>query len=189
MSPINSTSNLSIRSLANQVSGLSTQLSTYFSTSSQPEPDFTVNSASVPNTSEYEVLRAELNDAALDLLHLIDGSPATLRSFIFSYNDLAALQIALERRFLDHVPLPVELNSLGESATTMEHTALRAAGISEIAERAGMDEDRTGRVLRLLATQRIFEEVEQNGIPKFQHTASSAIFARDRGFHQMVEQQ
>jgi hypothetical protein len=104
MPSINTTNQSSIRSLANQISELSTQISTYFHTSSQPEPDFTISSADVPNTPEYDALRAELNDAALDLLRLINGPLATLRTLILSHHDLAALQVALERRFFDHVP-------------------------------------------------------------------------------------
>lgn len=185
-STISDTHKLSIRSLANQVSKLSTQISAYFHASFQPEPDFSVDSADVPDTPEYEALRVEINDAALDLLRLINGPRNTLRSLIFSHYDLAALQVALERRFFDHVPLVVEL--MGES-TANKHMTVHGACPAEIAKRAGMDEDRTARVLRLLATQRIFEEVYDDGRVRFQHTATSAIFARDKGFSEMAQMQ
>lgn len=188
MPSIDKTNQSSIGSLANQISELSAQISSYFHNSSLPEPDFTINSPIVPDVPEYETLKVELNEAALDILRLINGPPATLRSLIFSYTDLAAFQVALERGFFNHVPLPVELNSEGES-NPRKHATVQGAGIAEIAERAGMDEDRTQRVLRLLATQRIFEEVEDGGEVKFQHTASSALLARDEAFHQMAQQQ
>jgi hypothetical protein len=186
MSSINTTSKLSIKSLANQISELSTQISAYFYASSQLEPDFTINSADVPDTPEYEALRAKLNDAALDLLRLVNGPRTTLRSLVFSHYDLAALQVALERRLFHHVPLPVDIT---EESTGIKDTVIRGADIAEISERAGMDEDRTARVLRLLATQRIFVEVEDCGKAKFQHTASSALFASDEEFNQMAHMQ
>ena len=180
MSSINPNSHISIISLANQISQLSKQISTYLNTS-QIEPDFSPSSVDVPATPEYEALRVPLNDAALDLLRLINGPRNTLRSFFFSHYDLAALQVALERRFFDHVPLQ------GQKPGDEQETA-HGTRSAEIAEKAGMDEDRTTRVLRLLATQRIFEEVGGEEA-LFQHTASSALFARDEEFSEMARMQ
>lgn len=186
MSSLNITNKVSISSLANQISQLSTQISTYFQVLSQPEPDFSVDLTDVPETPEYEALRASLNDAALDLLRLINGPRNTLRSLFFSHYDLAALQVALERRFFDHVPLPVGMRG---GRAENGHVTVRGARTAEIAEKAGMDEDRTARVLRLLATQRIFEEVDADGEARFQHTACSALFTQDEGFHEMAQMQ
>ncbi|KAL9105191.1 MAG: hypothetical protein Q9187_008773, partial [Circinaria calcarea] len=179
------TNNVSIVSLANQISQLSAQISSYFSLSSQPEPDFSPSSTSVPETPEYEALRAPLNDAALDLLRLINGPKSTLRSFFFTHYDLAALQVALERRFFDHVPLPLDMT--GEKVENGQRI-VHGASAAEIAEKAGMDEDRTARVLRLLATQRIFEEVDgEKG--RFRHTANSALMARDKEWNATAHMQ
>ena len=139
----------------------------------------------MPETPEYEALRAPLNDAALDLLRLINGPKSTLRSFFFSHYDLAALQVALERRFFSHVPLPLDLN--GDTAVNGQKT-VQGASVAEIAENAGMDEDRTARVLRFLATHRIFEEVDgERG--RFRHTANSALFARDEDWNATASMQ
>ncbi|KAK4228090.1 O-methyltransferase-domain-containing protein [Podospora fimiseda] len=162
----------SISSLAEQISLLSSQVTSYLSSTGHPEPTFRADSGDVPVSTEYEALRARLNDAALDLLRLINGPRNTLRELVFAHYDLAALQVALDRRFFHHVPL----NDDGK------------ATIAEVAEKAGMDQDRTGRVLKFLSTHRIFEQVQ--GEPDtFKHTALSAVFARDADFHAMAYMQ
>jgi hypothetical protein len=185
MSSTTSTDDISILSLAIQISQLSAQISSYFNVSSQPEPNFSASSTSVPETPEYEALRVPLNDTALDLLRLVNGPKSTLRSFFFTHCDLAALQVALERRFFDHVPLPLDVT--GEKVENGQKI-LHGASAAEIVEKAGMDEDRTARVLRLLATQRIFEEVDgEKG--RFRHTANSALFARDEEWNAVANMQ
>lgn len=181
MSSTTSTNDTSILSLANQIYRLSLQTSSYLSSSGKPEPSFGSLSTSVPETPEYETLRASLNDAALDLLRLINGPKNTLRSIFFTHYDLAALQVALDFQFFQHVPL-----LLDEKVETGQ--AVSGASVAEIAEKAGIDEDRTARVLRLLSTQRIFEEVEgQEG--RFRHTANSALFARDEEWNATASMQ
>ena len=185
MSSNTSTSELSITSLAHQISQLSAQISHHFTSSSQPEPTFSATSTGVPETPEYEALRAQVNDAALDLLRLVNGPKSTLRSLFFSQYDLAALQVALDRKFFNYVPLPSAVSG-GKSENGQEIAP--EASAAEIAEKAGMDEDRTARVLRLLATHRIFEEVDgETG--RFRHTANSALFARDEGWNATADMQ
>ncbi|KAI1140810.1 O-methyltransferase-domain-containing protein [Hypoxylon sp. FL0543] len=178
-SVVNREQEISIASLAQQISSLSSQISSYLASNSLPEPKFAADEGSVPETPEYDALRAPLNDALLDLHRLVNGPKNTLRGFCFSHYDLAALQIALDRRFFHHVPLP---------SVSGDGDGVKKASVAEIAQKAGMDEDRTGRVLRMLATHRIFEEVE--GEPgNFRHTANSALLARDAGFHATADMQ
>ncbi|KXG50244.1 Winged helix-turn-helix transcription repressor DNA-binding [Penicillium griseofulvum] len=160
----------SIILLAKQISELSTQLSSCFNASTYPEPNFSASSGDVPKTPQYESLRASLNDSALDLLRLVNGPKNTLRTYAFSHYDLAVLQIAVERGFFGHIPLHGSID----------------AGM--LADKAKMDENRTTRLLRLLATRRIFEEVG-SGSGVFRHTAMSAVMARDSNFHAMVHMQ
>lgn len=167
----------SITALAQQVFSLSSKISSYLTSNSCPEPSLSINTAPVPETPEYDALRSNLNDAALDLLLLTNGPRNTLRNFAFSHYDLAALQVALDRGFFSHVPLP---------ATSADGDTVSIASIGDIAEKAGMDEDRTGRVMKLLATHRIFEEV---GSGSFRHTANSILLAQDREFHAMADMQ
>ncbi|RWA12797.1 hypothetical protein EKO27_g2329 [Xylaria grammica] len=169
----------SIAALAQRISSLSSQLCSYLASNSFPEPNFSPDSGKVPETPEYEAIRAPLNDAALDLLRLINGPKRSLQEFFFSQYDLAALQIALDRRLFDHVPLP---------PVSSHDAVVQSAGVAEIAEKAGMDQDRTGRVMKMLATRRIFEEAE--GEPeRFTHTASSACLARDADFYATADMQ
>ena len=170
---------LSIASLSDQISELSSQISACLSEAGQSEPDFSTSVASVLlTTPEYESLRASLNDAALDLLRLVNGPRNTLRTMCFSHYDLSSLQIALERGFFVHVPLPKEIQGKEDAGIH----------VARIAEKAKMDVDRAARVLRLLATHRIFEEVG-SGSGRFRHTAMSALMARDKDFHAMAHMQ
>jgi hypothetical protein len=177
----------SISSLASQISFLSAKISKYQSTSSQPNPTFEADSTVVPNTAEYEALRAPLNDAALDLLRLVNGPESTLRSFFFSHYDLAALQLALDRGFFNHVPLP-EVGGKSDPRGADNKFNVLSASIEEIAEKAGMDPDRTARVMRLLATHRIFQQVPGDS-NSFRHTAASALLATNKGLHATADMQ
>jgi hypothetical protein len=156
--------------LAKQISELSTQISSCFNASTFPEPNFSASSGDVPKTPEYESLRASLNDTALDLLRLVNGPKNTLRTYAFSHYDLAVLQVAVEQGFFTEIPL---------------HGCIDAR---MLAQKIKMDEDRTTRLLRFLATRRIFEEVgSESGV--FRHTAMSAVMSKDRDFHAMVHMQ
>jgi hypothetical protein len=170
---------ISIGALAQRVASLSSQICSYLTLHSFSEPNFAADGGSVPETPDYEALRAPLNDAALDLLRLVNGPKHTLRKLVFSHYDLAALQIALDRRLFDHVPLP---------STAAPADSVYKASVAEIAQKAGMDEDRTGRVMKMLATHRIFEEVEGER-ESFTHTANSAFLARDDEFHDTADMQ
>ncbi|KAF2013466.1 S-adenosyl-L-methionine-dependent methyltransferase [Aaosphaeria arxii CBS 175.79] len=175
---------LTIAALAERISLLSSQISSYISSNSLPEPGFGPDTKEVPETAEYEALRAPLNDAALDLLRLVNGPKNTLQEMYFRHYDLAALQIALDRQFFKHVPL-------ASSSATPEVDNGSKASVFEIAEKAGMDVDRTGRVMKMLATHRIFAQVEDEDEEHetFEHTASSALLARDPGIYAGADMQ
>jgi hypothetical protein len=90
MSSTTSTNSISIVSLVNHISQLSTQISSYFNVSPQSKPNFSASSISVFETPKYEALRAPLNDATFDLLRLINDPKSTLRFFFFTHYDLVA---------------------------------------------------------------------------------------------------
>jgi AraC-like DNA-binding protein len=179
-----STSAPSIASITARISELSLQISSYIESTSHPEPSFDVSSAAVPETADYEALRAPLNDAALDLLRLINGPRRDIRTKSMSHFDHAAYQIALDRRFFDLVPLPPP-NAAKDTATA---DAGSGESVKKIAQQAGMDEDRTARVFRMLATQRIFEKVPGE-VESYRHTAASALFAQDKDLHAFYDMQ
>ncbi|KAI4940900.1 hypothetical protein J4E91_011077 [Alternaria rosae] len=160
----------SISSLTEEISSLSAKITKYLITSSQPHPTFGADSTAVPDTDEYEALRAPLNDAALDLLRLVNGPERSLWPFFFSYYDLAALQVALDRGFFKYIPLPLPGNGgKSDAQNTVHESSDQSASIEEIAGKAEMDSDRTGRVIRLLAMHRIFQQVPGDN-DRFRHT-------------------
>jgi hypothetical protein len=158
-------STASIVSLADQVAKLSTQINAYLVNNNHAQPDFGPSSPSIPETYDYQSLCNQLNDAALDLLRLANGPKNTFRTMTFSHMDLAAVQVALRRKFFHSVP--------------DDDVGLPA---SEVAKAAGMDEDRATRILKMLATHRIFAEVDG----KFRHTVASA-FLKTSVYSSMAE--
>lgn len=128
----------------------------------QDEPTFEVESPVINEsieTPEYQDLKNSVNEAANDLLLLINGPKAFLRTFLTTHYELAAFQVALEYKFFENVPLKGEIH------------------VAKLAEIVGMDADRTGRFLRMLCTHRVFKEVEDD---IFAHTVVSAALATDQ---------
>ena len=149
---------MGVRELSQQIAVIAAQIADYYDANHLPEPTFDPDSPSIPTAANYEALRIPLSQAAHDLLHLVNGPKRFVRTFSFSHYDLAAFQVALDFNFFTVLPLRGSIN------------------LSELAKAVGFDEDRAGSVIRLLATQRIFEETEQN---VFRHTAISALVAID----------
>lgn len=128
----------------------------------QAEPTFELDSPTIEphcNTAEFENIRNSVNEAANDLLLLINGPKSFLRTFLTTHYELAAYQTAIEFKFFEKVPREGPIH------------------IATLAERVGMDTDRTGRFLRLLATHRVFKEVDDDW---FAHTAISLALATDK---------
>ncbi|KAI1389027.1 O-methyltransferase [Hypoxylon trugodes] len=157
--------------LADRITKQVANLSKYLEDSDIGMSDFTVESRERPNTGEFKTLHSDLTSSLEDLQYLIDGPRAYMRSFICSGNDLAAFQIAFEFGFFNLVPTD------------------RAIPIAELAKKAGMDVDRTARVMRMMATRRTFEEKTPG---EFTHTAASLVFHEDESFrcagHYMVDE-
>ncbi|KAH9875583.1 hypothetical protein IAQ61_003047 [Plenodomus lingam] len=150
---------------AHRVSELSTSIALYIEQQGVQQPDLSASSAILPDTPEYRSLRNQLNDAIQDLHLLTNGPLHYFRTLSWSVVDLAAVQVALSFK-LPHI---VPNNNVGLTA-------------AEIAQTAELEEDRTSRILKMLATYRIFEEHDG----RFRHTASSE-FLRTSGFTPMAE--
>ena len=144
--------------LAQQVSQLTASAVDLLQTNKYSQPSFSVTTGPVPETPEYDALCAALRDTADDLIQLVCGPKRTLRHALGWHFDLAAWQVALESRFFQIVP---------ESGSIT---------LAELAKRAELDEDRTGRIMRLLITQRVFEELKED---VFSHSASSIVLVKD----------
>ncbi|KAH9905662.1 putative O-methyltransferase [Xylariomycetidae sp. FL2044] len=168
-----------LSSLGRQISALSSEICAYFSRHGSPRPTFDSYGGEFPEDAEYEAIRASLNDVAVDLLTLVNGPKITLRDMFFSHYDLAAMQVALDRHFFHHIPLPSDIAD--------GHSASQGASRSvvEIAAKSGMDEGRTGALLKLLVSRRILQQVKQPGssAEHFKHTSLSASLVRDAEWH------
>ncbi|KAI0154666.1 putative O-methyltransferase [Xylariaceae sp. FL1272] len=176
-------SEVSVSALGKRVASLSKQINDFLEGTSSPQPTFEANGGEVPDDPEYESLRAALNDAALDLLSLVNGPKTTIRQMVFSHYDLAAMQVAIDRGFFKHIPLPTE-SSGGESEVQEAKMS-----VAEIANKSGMDKNRTQALLKLLATHHIFEQVDsgKGGDEYFKHTAISASLARWPDWHALAD--
>ncbi|MCJ1262591.1 hypothetical protein MMC22_002461 [Lobaria immixta] len=127
----------------------------------QEEPNFEVTSPVIDpkvESAKYEALKNAVNEAANDLLLLVNGPKTFLRTFLVTHYELAAFQTAIEYKFFEKVPLEGEVH------------------VTKLAESVGIDADRVGRFMRLLATQRVFKEVRED---IFAHTVVSATLATD----------
>lgn len=122
------------------------------------EPDFTAHSAEYPTSRQFDAIRLALTESAQDAILLANGPMNWLRTFFCHHHDLGAWQTALRFNYFSIVPLE------------------KSISVKEMAEKAGMDEDRLGRIMKLLASQRCFNEVEED---IFEHTALSALIAKD----------
>jgi len=154
------TQNCNIRELGRRVASLSEAVSDLYVVTNNSEPDFGSNSAENLETPDYIKLRALLNDTANDLILLVNGPRQTIRSFGVTHFDLAAFQTALEFNFFEAIPLNHTIN------------------LEELSEKVELKKEYVSRVLRILATRRMFVEIEND---KFSHTSLSSLLARDEG--------
>ena len=144
--------------LAESIKASTEKIIEYLRTSGQQLPSFSQTSRAIIPSSDFNASRVDLNDAATDLLRLVNGPLNEFRSFFKTQYDLAAYQIALEFHVFESVPLDSQIS------------------LFDLAGKVGFDEDRLGRILRMLATHRVFNECERN---VWEHTAGSALIATD----------
>lgn len=152
----------SILAIARKIASLSETLNRYIEDNTLPPPCYEPGYRA-PATAEYEHLLAPLVDTTQDFLRLINGPKKSMTSLLLTHYDLAAYQVALEFDFFEKVPL--------------DSTA--CIRLNDLASAVGLDADRVGRIMRILVTQRTFEESSPD---KFRHTSSSALFVEDPGF-------
>ena len=153
---------------ARKISTFTEQIDSYLEEHEDKTPTNSSIFNSIPTDPSYDALRNPLSDAAQSLFLLVNGPVNWLRLFFTSHHDLAAWQVALDFNFFEAIPL--------------EGSVL----LSEIAKTVGMDEDRVGRVMRLLSSQRVFVESQQN---VFRHTVTSALVASDKAIKASIAMQ
>lgn len=148
----------SILALAQNVLELTQDMTKYFQANNLAAPTFALDSRDPPDTPEYRRLHATLKTSLEDLQRLIDGPRKWLRAFCCTGYDLGALQIALDFEFFQLIPAHGDIT------------------IEDLAKKAGLDLDRTGRVIRQLMTYRFFEELRPRVIS---HSSTSLLMQQD----------
>jgi hypothetical protein len=146
-----------ILALGEQIQTLTKALAAEVSTNGHEHPEF--------KSQLSKSLENQLNDALEVLQLLVLGPRGVFKKLQLSHYDLAAFQVALEFGLFDHVPLQGEI-SLGQ-----------------LSQRVDLDEDRLGRILRVLALQMVFKEVKE---AFFAHTPSSALMATDKSLQAAI---
>jgi len=131
---------VSILDLAQNILEVTQDMTKYLQANNILAPSFALGSPDLPATPEYLRLHASLRTSLEDLQRLVDGPRKWLRAFCCTSYDLGAFQVALDFKFFHLIP--------AEGDMTLE----------DLAKQAGLDVDRTGRVVRQLITYRIFEE-------------------------------
>lgn len=162
----NQTATPSLLGLAQDILQQTEAITKYLQASNRVAPTFTLDSPDPPHQApEYRRLHASLKDSLEDLLRLIDGPRKWLRAFCCTGYDLGALQIALDFDFFQLVP------------------ADGGIALDELAGLAGLDVDRTARVVRQLMTYRIFDEHQPRIIS---HSRTSLALRQDEQLRAVV---
>ncbi|RYC65176.1 hypothetical protein CHU98_g1043 [Xylaria longipes] len=151
-------SGASLLTLAENVLKQTEDIVAYLRANNLPEPTFAVDSNPTPETAEYLALQSGLTDSLEDLQHLVEGPRKFLRSICVLGFELIAFQIALDFDFFTIVAPGQEIS------------------VSELAEKAGLDVDRTRRTVGMLMTHRFFQMSRPGWIS---HSSSSVVLFQD----------
>lgn len=112
----------------------------YLRVNNHAKPTFAPDSIDRPETPEYNKLHGSLKQSLKNLQYLVEGPKKHFRSLCCQGYELAAIQVALDFNFFTIVPTEGQIS------------------LEELAKKAGVDLDRTSRIVRLLATEFIFRE-------------------------------
>ena len=155
----------SILALAQNIFELTQDMTKYFQANNLIAPTFALDSQDPPDTAEYRGLHATLKTSLEDLQRLIDGPRKWLRTFCCTGYDLGALQVALDFEFFQLIPAHGDIT------------------LEDLAKKAGLDVDRTGRIVRQLMTYRFFEELRPRVIS---HSSTSLVMQQDEELRSVV---
>jgi hypothetical protein len=140
-----------------------------------PLPTFSASSPAPPSEPAFQALQTRLATRLEDLQLLVQGPARFYRYYLVTGYELAAFQIALDFDFFHLVPAAGDDDGNGAGQQDV--------ALDELARQAGLDLDRTGRVMRMLITQRIFCEPRPG---HFAHNAFSVALRRDEDMRAMV---
>lgn len=160
-----SNDNSSVLQLAESILKDTKELINSLSSSAVPLPSFSANSQALPTDPEFQQLQVRLKTQLEDLSRLVQGPSKFYRYYLVTGYELAAFQLALDFEFFTLVPTEGDI------------------ALEELAKKAGLDQDRTNRAIRMLITQRIFQETKAG---YFAHNAFSIALQRDEDLRSMV---
>ena len=155
----------SLISLAENILVNTREVTKYLQVSSIALPTFSPTAQELPTTPAFQKLQGRLRAQLEDLQLLVDGPRTFYRHFLVRGYEIGAFQIALDFGFFTLVPSEGDIN------------------LEDLARQAGLDQDRTGRVMRLLITHRFFQE-SRPGL--FSHNSFSIALHRDDEIRSMV---
>ncbi|KAI8289638.1 O-methyltransferase [Colletotrichum sp. SAR11_57] len=130
----------------------------YLNANNIEQPTFATDDTIRPETLDYAKLQGELKRSLEDLQYLVEGPKRHFRNLACQGYELAAISVALDFNFFSIVPAEGKIS------------------LEELAERAGVDLDRTTRIVRLLATESIFREPTPGYVA---HNPSSYLLHKD----------
>lgn len=126
--------------LADDVARHTQAVAEYLRVNNYAQPTFAPDSIGRPETPEYVKLQSSLKQSLENLQYLVEGPKRHFRALCCQGYELAAIQVALDFNFFTIVPAEGQIS------------------LEELAKKAGVDLDRTSRIVRLLATEFIFRE-------------------------------
>ena len=157
--------NASIVRLAENILENTKEITKYLQSSNVALPTFSPTAEELPSTPDFQKLQTRLRTHLEDLQLLVDGPPRFFRHFLVRGYEIAAFQIALDFGFFTLVPVEGDIF------------------VEDLANKAGLDQDRTGRIMRLLITHRFFQESKPEF---FSHNSFSIALQRDDEMRSMV---
>jgi len=158
------TENISILGLAESILEKTKDITKYLQANNFVAPTFSSVAGNLPRTADYQKLQSDLRTSLEDLQRLVEGPEKFYRHFLMRGYELAAFQIALDFDFFALVPTKGDIS------------------LEELASKAGLDKDRTSRVMRLLITHRFFQECK----PGFISHNSFSVALQDEEFKSVV---
>ncbi|KAI1821331.1 S-adenosyl-L-methionine-dependent methyltransferase [Xylaria intraflava] len=156
---------VSILSLAEKILQDTKQVIQHLKASNVALPTFSATSEALPTTPDFQQLQARLRTDLEDLQLLISGPSTFYRYYLVTGYELAAFQLALDFELFSLVPAQGDIS------------------LEDLAGKAGLDQDRTNRIIRMLITQHIFQETRPGF---FGHNAFSIALQKDEEMRSMV---
>jgi hypothetical protein len=155
----------SILTLAEGILEDTKKVISYLKAANAALPTFSPAAEPLPTAPDFQQLQNRLKTQLEDLQLLVDGPSRFYRYFLVSGYEIAAFQIALAFDFFTAVPAEGDIS------------------LADLANKVGLDQDRTNRVIRMLITQRVFQETRAGF---FGHNAFSIALHRDEEMKSMV---